>query len=129
MNSIPRHLKISVILIAIGGVITFGYFLGIVGRIRSIVQQPESEANPFKAPSAPLYSSADPPMDVKLFYPTSSGNAILASEPRMIFKSKEIPNRAKQILEMIVDGPKSNSLLPAVPKDTKMQEVFEASDG
>ena len=47
----------------------------------------------------------------------------------MIFKSKEIPNRAKQILEMIVDGPKSNGLLPAVPKDTEMQEVFESSDG
>jgi len=129
MNSIPRHLKISLILIAIGGVITFGYFLGIVGRIRSIVQQPESEANPFKSPAAPLYSSADPPMDVRMFFPSASGNAILSTEQRMIFKSREIPNRAKQILQIVMDGPNSNALLPAVPKETKLQEVFESSDG
>jgi hypothetical protein len=129
MNSIPRHLKIGIILIAIGGVVTFGYFLGIVGRIRSIVQQPDSEANPFKSPAAPLYSSADPPMDVKMFFPAASGTSILASEKRMIRKSREITNRAKQILQMVIDGPKGNGLLPAVPKDTKLQEVFESSDG
>jgi len=125
----PRHLKIGIILLAIGGVITFGYFVGIVGRIRSIVQQPESEANPFKSPAAPLYSSSDPPMDVKLFFPAASQNSILASEQRMIFKSREIPNRAKQILQIVIDGPKANGLLPSIPKDTKLQEVFEATDG
>jgi hypothetical protein len=129
MTSIPRHLKIGIILIAIGGVITFGYFLGIVGRIRSIVQQPDSEANPFKSPPAKLFSSDDPPMDVKMFFPAASGTSILASEQRMIFKSREIPNRAKQILQMVIDGPKGNGLLPGVPKDTKLQEVFESSDG
>lgn len=125
----PRHLKIGIILLAIGGVITFGYFVGIVGRIRSIVQQPESEANPFKSPAAPLYSSSDPSMDVRMFFPSASGNSILSSEQRMIFKSREIPNRAKQILQIIMDGPKGNGLLPSIPKDTKLQEVFESTDG
>jgi hypothetical protein len=129
MNSIPRHLKIGIVLIAIGGIVTFGYFLGIVGRIRSIVQQPESEANPFKSPAAPLYSSADPPMDVKMFFPAASGSSMISSEQRMIFKSREIPNRAKQILQMVIDGPMANGLVSAIPKDTKLQEVFSASDG
>ena len=126
----PRHLKIGIILIAIGGIVTFVYFFGIVGRIRSIVQQPETEANPFKSPSVPLHEAGDPPMDVKVFFPAASGTSILTSEQRMIFKSKEVPNRAKQILQIVMDGPKGGAtLMPAVPKDTKLQEVFLATDG
>jgi hypothetical protein len=68
MNSVPRHLKIGLILIAIAGIVSGGYFVGVVGRIRNMVREPDTEANPFVAPTAPLYSSADPAMDVKIFF-------------------------------------------------------------
>jgi len=130
MSTIPRHLKIGLVLIAIAGVISVGYFENVVGRIRSMVREPEKEAaNPFVASTGPLYSSADPAMAVKVFFPPVSGPAILSSEQRIIFKSGELTNRVRQILQIIVDGPMSKELLPSMPKDTKLQEVFVSKDG
>jgi len=130
MTSIPRHLKIGLVLIAVAGIVSFGYFENVVGRIRSMVQEPEKEAaNPFIATTEPLFSSADPPMPVRVFFPPLSGKTILASEQRTIFKSPELTNRAKQLLKLIVDGPLSRELLPSMPKDTKLQEVFVSHDG
>jgi len=129
MNSVPRHLKIGLILIVIAGIVSGGYFVGVFGRIRNMVREPDTEANPFTAPAAPLYSSADPKMNVKIFFPPGSDNKILATESRMIFKSREVTNRARQILKLILDGPMESSLQPSVPKDTKLQEVFLSNDG
>jgi len=130
MTEIPRHLKIGLVLIAIAGVVSFGYFENVVGRIRSMVREPEKEAaNPFVASTEQLFSTADPPMTVKIFFPPVSGTSILSSEQRTIFKSGELTNRAKQILKIIVDGPLSKDLLSAMPKDTKLQEAFVSRDG
>jgi spore germination protein GerM len=68
-------------------------------------------------------------MAVKLFFPPISGPSILSSEQRTIFKSGELTNRAKQLLKIIIDGPLSKELLGAMPKDTKLQEVFVSKDG
>jgi germination protein M len=68
-------------------------------------------------------------MDVKIFFPPGAGLSLLTAEQRTIFKSAELTNRAKQILKIIVDGPASKELLPAVPKETKLQEVFVSNDG
>jgi hypothetical protein len=129
MSTIPRHLKIGLVLIAVAGVISVGYFVGVVGRIRSMVREQETTSNPFVAPTAPLFSSADPPVDVKIFFPPGSGMSILSAEHRTIFKSGELSNRVKQILQIVVDGPMTKDFLPSVPKDTKLQEVFISNDG
>ena len=130
MSAIPRHLKIGLILIVIAGVVSFGYFENVVGRIRSMVREPEKEAaNPFVASTEPLFSSADPPLAVKVFFPSVSGSSILSSEQRTIFKSSELTNRAKQLLKLVIDGPLSKELLGAIPKDAKLQEVFVSNDG
>ena len=130
MSTIPRHLKIGLVLIVIAGVVSFGYFENVVGRIRSMVREPEKEAaNPFVASTEPLFSSADPPLAVKVFFPSVSGSSILSSEQRTIFKSSELTNRAKQLLKLVIDGPLSKELLGAIPKDAKLQEVFVSNDG
>ena len=130
MSAIPRHLKIGLVLIGIAGVVSFGYFENVVGRIRSMVREPEKEAaNPFVASTEPLFSSADPPLAVKVFFPSVSGSSILSSEQRTIFKSSELTNRAKQLLKLVIDGPLSKELLGAIPKDAKLQEVFVSNDG
>ena len=128
MSAIPRHLKIGLILIAIAGVVSYGYFVGAVDRIRSLAHEQDTETNPF-TPPAPLHSSTDPPMDVKIFFPPGTGGSILSSEQRMIFNSPNLTDRARQILKIIVDGPMANGLQPAVPKDTKLQGVFVSTDG
>ena len=47
----------------------------------------------------------------------------------MIFKSTEVVNRAKQILQKLQDGPHSNAMFPSLPKDTKVQDIFISEQG
>jgi len=121
---IPRHLKFGVIALVIGFVITLGLFVDVVGRIQSMVQQKEPEGNPFTPPAAPLYEQTDPPMTVKLFFPGMQEDIILSAEDQTIFRSAELANRARQILQKLLEGPKTARLYPSLPKDTKLQEVF-----
>src|SRR5687767_8843201 len=101
----PRHIKIGLIVLAIGFSITFGFFVNVVGRIRSMVNDTETAENPFTAPAAPLFSPSDPPIPVKIFYPTLDGAALLSAEEQTIFKSDPLVNRAKQILQKLQEGP------------------------
>jgi len=121
---IPRHLKFGVIALVIGFVITLGLFVDVVGRIQSMVQQKEPEGNPFTPPAAPLYEQTDPPMTVKVFFPGMQEDIILSGEDQTIFRSAELANRARQILQKLLEGPKTAGLYPSLPKDTKLQEVF-----
>ena len=121
---IPRHLKFGVITLVIGFVITLGLFVDVVGRIRSMVQQKEPEGNPFTPPAAPLYEQTDPAMMVKIFFPGMHEDIILSGEDQTIRRSAELANRARQILQKLLEGPKTAGLYPSLPKDTKLQEVF-----
>jgi hypothetical protein len=113
-----------VITLVIGFVITLGLFVDVVGRIQSMVQQKEPEGNPFTPPAAPLYEQTDPPMTVKLFFPGMQEDIILSGEDQTIRRSAELANRARQILQKLLEGPKTAGLYPSLPKDTKLQEVF-----
>ena len=62
MSAMPRYLKIGLVAVTIIGVISVGYFVGIVGRIRAMVHDTETEANPFTPPATPLYAANDLPM-------------------------------------------------------------------
>lgn len=123
-SRMPRHLKYGLIVLGIGFVITFGLFVDVVGRIQSMVQENEPEGNPFTPPAEPLYTQTDPPMTVKVFFPGMKDDVILTAEDQTIFRSAELANRARQILQKLLEGPKTAGLYPSVPKDTKLQEVF-----
>jgi len=60
----PRHIKIGLIILIIGFGVSFGFFVDVIGRIRSMVNQRETEENPFTPPAQPLYAPTDPPMNV-----------------------------------------------------------------
>ena len=124
-RSIPRHLKFGMIALAIGFAVTLGLFVDVIGRIQSIVKdRKDVEENPFTPPKAPLYNQNDPPMQVKVFFPGSSGDLILAAEDQTIFRSAELANRAKQVLQKVLEGPTTPGLFPSIPKDTKLLEIF-----
>jgi hypothetical protein len=125
-TTIPRHIKFGLIALAVGFAITLGLFVDVVGRIQSLVRDKKDvEENPFTPPKAPLYNQTDPPMQVKIFFPGSeAGEVILAAEDLMIFRSAELVNRAKQVLQKVLEGPTLAGLFPSVPKDTKLLEVF-----
>jgi Sporulation and spore germination len=125
----PRHIKIGLIILAVGFTISLGFFVDVVGRIRSMVNEKETSENPFVPPVAPLFKPEDPPMPVKIFYPTRDRSILLSSEEQTIFQSAELVNRAKQIVQKLQDGPVSSALAPALPKDAKMEELFIADNG
>jgi spore germination protein GerM len=63
-------------------------------------------------------------MNVRIFFPGSQRDAILATEEQTIFRSEELTNRARQILQKVLEGPQSPGLYPSIPKDTRLQAVF-----
>jgi hypothetical protein len=125
----PRHIKIGLTVLAIGFGITLGFFVDIVGRIQSVVNEIETEENPFTPPADPLFAPTDPPMRARLFFPAANADVLLTAEDVTVFKSTEIVNRAKQILQKLQEGPKSELMLPSMPKETKVQELFVAEQG
>ena len=125
----PRHIKIGLIVLAAGFAVSLGFFVDIVGRIRSMVNEKETAANPFTPPATPLFKPTDPPVPVKIFYPTMDGAVLLSTEDQTIFQSGELVNRAKQILQKLQEGPTSQALAPALPKDTKVEELFVSEQG
>src|SRR5215831_3625964 len=89
-TEMPRRIKIALIILGIGGAIAMGFFVDIVGRVRSMVNERETEENPFKPPTQPLYAPTDPPMMVKVFFPAASGDTLLLAQDQTIFKSAEV---------------------------------------
>jgi hypothetical protein len=120
----PRHLKFGLIVLGLGFVITLGLFVDVVGRIQSMMKEKEPEGNPFTPQAPPLYEQSDPPMMVKIFFPGMQDDVILSGEDQTIRRSAELANRVRQILQKVLEGPKSQNLYPSLPKDTKLQEVF-----
>ena len=126
----PRHVKIGLIVLGIGLAIAVGFFVDVVGRVQSLMKNDkETEENPFKAPPQPLYAPTDPPLAVKVFFPETSGDVLLTAEDQTIFKSTELANRARQILQKLQEGPHSEALSPALPKDTKVDDLFISGQG
>jgi hypothetical protein len=89
----------------------------------------ETEENPFKPPTQPLFTPTDPPLSVKIFFPAVSGEPLLTAEDQTIFKSGELGNRAKQILNKIQEGPHSDAMSASLPADTKVQDLFISEQG
>ena len=126
----PRHVKIGMIVLGVGMAIAVGFFVDVVGRVQSLMKNDkETEENPFKAPPQPLYAPTDPPLAVKVFFPETSGDVLLTTEDQTIFKSTELANRARQILQKLQEGPHSEALSPALPKDTKVDDLFISEQG
>ena len=125
----PRHIKIGIIVLSIGFAVTLGFFVDVVGRIQSLVNDQETEDNPFKPVAQPLYAPTDAPMIVKIFFQTSGGNTLLSAEDQTIFRSAELANRAKQILQKLESGPQTEGMIGSIPRETKVSEVFVSADG
>jgi len=126
----PRHIKIGLIVLIVGFAVAMGFFVDVVGRVHSLMRSDkETEENPFKKPVQPLYAPTDPPVTVKMFYPAESGEPLLITEDQTIFKSGEVANRVKQILDKLEQGPHGNNMMPSMPKDAKVQDLFITEQG
>jgi Sporulation and spore germination len=127
----PRHVKIGLIVLTLGLAVATGFFVDVIGRVQSLMKSDKeaTEENPFKRPAQPLYAPTDPPLNAKIFFPAISGDVLLTAEDATIFKSAELGNRAKQILQKLEEGPHNGTMLPSLPKDTKVQDLFISEQG
>jgi spore germination protein GerM len=67
-------------------------------------------------------------LDVTLFFPSSKTDG-LQGEQREIFDTASPVERAKQILSDLIAGPSGPDSLPAVPKGTRLRQVFVLESG
>ena len=114
----------------IGFAVSLGFFVDIVGRVRSLVSEGETEENPFTPPVQPLFAPTDPPMAVKIFFPAAGGGTtLLNTEDQTIFESAELINQARQILQKLQEGPHSETMFASMPEDTRVQDLFISEQG
>jgi hypothetical protein len=127
---LSRRVKFGLITLGVGFAVTLGLFVDVVGRIQSMMRNTNSEqTTSFPPAPQPLYTQEDPPMPVKVFFPGMRETAILSAEDQTIFRSASLANRARQILQKVLEGPKTSGLYPSVPAETKLQEVFIDDSG
>ena len=102
--------------------------------------QAEGQDAPHDAAQVPAAGSIDdsaiPPQDaatpakasVTLYFPSAAGNTLTA-ETREIVQTKQPADRGAQILAALIDGPKSDGTLPAVPEGTMLRRLWVERDG
>ena len=122
-----RPLLIAGVVIGIVILISAGYLYDAASRVQTAA---EPEANPaFVEEGDPLYDAADPPVEVRLFFPTPSSDLPLRSRDMTIFGSPRPENRVRQIIEHLIAGPGDPLLYGTLPGGTRLTQVFLAGDG
>jgi spore germination protein GerM len=84
---------------------------------------PESVEAGASAETAPMASAT-----VTLYFPSAADDG-LAIETREIVDTKQPADRGAQILAALLDGPKSEGALPAVPPGTTLRRLWVRTDG
>jgi spore germination protein GerM len=65
---------------------------------------------------------------VTLYFPSAAGD-MLAVETREIVDTKRPADRGAQIVALLLDGPKTEGALPAVPPGTTLRQLWVRDDG
>jgi spore germination protein GerM len=95
--------------------------------------QPETIAAlpPENATLAEPQGTETPPLakaTVTLYFPSAAGD-MLAVETREIVDTKRPADRGAQIVALLLDGPKTEGALPAVPPGTTLRQLWVRDDG
>ncbi len=98
------------------------------------------EAPPDRAPATaaespkPVERASPEPVEglsktsVTLYFPSASGDTLVA-EAHEIVDTKSASDRGAQIIAALIEGPKSDAALPAVPAGTALRHLWVRSDG
>jgi spore germination protein GerM len=98
---------------------------------------PEPSPNVASVPAAATADGAAPPTEgsapiakasITLYFPSAAGDT-LTVETREIVETKRPADRGAQIVAALIDGPKSDGALPAVPEGTTLQRLWVERDG
>jgi len=84
--------------------------------------QPQGSASQSQD-AAPLAKAS-----VTIYFPSTAGDT-LAAETREIVDTKRPADRGAQILAALLDGPRTEGALPAVPPGTTLRQLWVRDDG
>jgi spore germination protein GerM len=98
--------------------------------------EPVPASPPADAAAAEPQGPASQPQDtaplakasVTIYFPSAAGDQ-LAAETREIVDTKRPADRGAQILAALLDGPKTEGALPAVPPGTTLRQLWVRDDG
>jgi len=97
----------------------------------------QSKTVPEPVPASPPEDAAAAPAkdtlplaksSVTIYFPSTAGDQ-LAAETREIVDTKRPADRGAQILAALLDGPKTEGALPAVPPGTTLRQLWVRDDG
>lgn len=121
-----RQLQIGLVMV----LITVGSLAFFVSTAREVRVSDAGESSPeFTEAEAPLYDAADPPLEVRIFFPTRSNDLLLRSRDVSVFASQTPENRARQIVNHLIDGSDDDLLFGQLPDGTRLNQIFVSDDG
>jgi hypothetical protein len=85
-------------------------------------EQKEEAIEEIYLPGYPLYTQHVERMPVQLFFPDKDLH--LRAENREIYKSEELANRLRQVLVLLVHGPRTGALFPVFPEGVRLRELY-----
>jgi spore germination protein GerM len=97
----------------------------------TVAASPQDQAAPTQPqPDAPQSEQAEPlaKATVTLYFPSAGGD-LLTAETREIVDTKRPADRGAQIVAALLEGPKSEGALPAVPPGTTLRQLWVRDDG
>ena len=124
----PRHIQISLFVASIALAASLLYFFNLTEDIRSTVDTGIDEVE-FEEAGAPLYEATDPPVEVRLFFPGTNNDVLLRTRNSTIFSSTEVANRARQVVDLLIDGAGDPGLFGDLPSGTRVNELFTSDNG
>ncbi len=125
---IPRHIQIGLFAVSIALAGSLLYFFNVTQDIRSTTDTAIDEVE-FEEAESPLYEENDLPIEVKLFFPGTNNDVLLRTRNSTIFASTEVSNRARQLIDLLIEGAGNPGLFGDLPADTRLNELFTSDDG
>jgi len=122
-----RPVVIGLIVMGLLTAVSVVYFLDTASQVQ-IADSPETEPS-FSEPEPALYELTDPPIEIRIFFPTPNTDLLLRSRALTIFASKSPENRARQIIDHLIRGTDEPALYSALPDGTVLGQVFVSEDG
>jgi len=114
-------------LLAVAGALLAASLPACRGRDRTQNEPVSASPQETAAPHAP---EAEPvaKASVTLYFPSATGD-VLTAETREIVDTKRPADRGAQIVAALLDGPKTEGALPAVPPGTTLRQLWVRDDG
>lgn len=125
---IPRRIQISLFALSIVLAGSLLYFFNVTKDIRATTDIAIDEIE-FEQAGAPLYEETDLPVEVKLFFPGTNNDVLLRTRNSTIFSSTEVSNRARQLIDLLIEGAGDPALFGSLPPGTGLNELFTSDDG